>query len=175
MIPWAETGAGVAALLVPLLAIANRRLKAIVAEFQPNHGSSIRDSLDRIESGVSENKDRIHAIAECGPRATWESNVNGLCTRMSATGLRWLGVQEREILGNGWVAIIWPADRDRVRTEWASSVLDQREFALDYSWCDSRGNEIPVSSHSYPLRDRHGKISGWVGVVARREQKDPTC
>jgi diguanylate cyclase (GGDEF)-like protein/PAS domain S-box-containing protein len=81
---------------------------------------------------------------------------------------RWceLAAMTREAaLGDGWLAAIHPADRDRVATEWTKAIDERREFSQEYRFQRPDGSIIWVAGVGKAIDPDDRGASAYVGVV----------
>ena len=159
-------------------------LESIQAQLQPNGGSTLKDALNRLESSVEEVKttqaqahadlsekvDRLassistikaRSMAESDTRDYGEFNcdADGRCTWVNATWARLAGMDRTSAYGYGWVAGIYPEDREKVRAEWMSCVSERRLFEMRYRMGP---NGTVVTGRAAPVTD---DSLGWFGIV----------
>ena len=142
-----------------VLAMLNR----IEAEFRPNGGGSLRDSLTRVEKDVS----RIRAIERLTVDATgtpaFETDEEGACGWASVGYLDLVDRPIEDIKGHGWSIVIHQEDRERVFSEWARVIAEKRRFELHFRYLTRGGQTIPVHVVAVPVP------GGYYGIVTPRE------
>ena len=140
------------------------KIDIIFKELTPNHGSSLKDKINKMEINLEENTILTEKILY---RQKWmldhqdtpifESNAEGKCI--------WVNTKYRELfkqdvsyfLGNGWKNSIFEADRDKVVAEWEKCVKDARLSENTYRMVDSDGkiyNVYCVATRT----DKHGYL-----------------
>lgn len=148
-------------------------------ELQPNGGSTIKDSINRIDKEV---KDVKHLISySCAKQGVFfdflgysedglglfESNELGECIYASPKYYEITGCTEVDVKGNGWVNLIDESDRDRVFTEWQHCIAQKRPFILDYDIIHKKTHEIiRVNCYAKPLIENN-KIHGYIGGLRK--------
>jgi PAS domain S-box-containing protein len=137
-------------------------LDALIQEFKPNGGSSIRDQLNRIERDVQVARSMASIGLRMADRAYWISDPDGYCTECSPALAKLQGRMPEQILGNGWVTSLPPQWREPVAEEWNSAVKERREFDMEYAFRQPDGTIIPVTGHAIPVRVS-GNVVGFVG------------
>src|SRR5574343_1543531 len=108
----------------------DQRLTLITKQVMPNGGSSMPDSMKRIEATLKTNAAAaaevrqtvdlmaatLRAQANTNPRmATFEASPTGALTDANKTYLRWTGLTLPELVNWGWINSVHPEDRERVR------------------------------------------------------------
>lgn len=151
--------------LLDLIPSVKRLDATIERELKPNHGTSLKDSINEIRRSVAILDGRLHILAEQNGLISWESDAEGRCVWVSSAMLKMLGRLPDEILGANWRSIIHYDDRERVYREWDSAVRDGRTFILRYRWVRSDGTEIPIAAEAHILKDRTGELVGFASIV----------
>jgi PAS domain-containing protein len=143
------------------------KIEVISKEFQPNHGSSLKDQLNRISSELSKNTELTEKIAtrqkwifDSEEIAIFESDNEGNCVWVNTAYLKLADRDMGFILGHGWKNVIAPEDRDRVIHNWELCVKDGRDSEDTYHIVDSKGNKVRV----FTAACKTGKF-GYVGAI----------
>jgi PAS domain S-box-containing protein len=163
--------------LIKLLKASNRNMHnltdalptliAIAQEFRPNHGTSLRDAINRIEDGVAFSNQRNRAICSYFDIALFETDAAGNYTFVSKDWCTMTGLSPEQAMGDGWINAVRADDRDKVMTAWERSVADKREFALDYEIYTPMGygETRKISNRAFPSRRGSGSLEHVVGIV----------
>ena len=108
-------------------------VETIFNEITPNHGTSIKDTITKIEFIIEENttltKQIFHRqrwLLDNREEAIFETDEFGKCTWVNENFCRLLNHDINFFLENGWKNIIHEDDRERVSDEWESAVKDKR-------------------------------------------------
>lgn len=131
----------------------------------PGRIAEIDKKLDAIFSFISLSQEMSRVTWRAIDRPVWQSDANGMCVHANPFMLRLLGIQDDELLGEGWRNIIHLDDRDMVSKEWDSAVKSKRDFHLRYRWVNSNGDAIPIIANASRLLDHEGRLLGYVGFV----------
>jgi diguanylate cyclase (GGDEF)-like protein/PAS domain S-box-containing protein len=75
------------------------------------------------------------------------------------------GMTREAALGDGWIAAIHPADRDRVATGWTEAIEQRRPFSLEYRFQRPDGSVVWVAGVGKALDSEDRGRSVYVGVV----------
>ena len=75
------------------------------------------------------------------------------------------GMSRNVALGDGWLAALHPADRDRVATEWKKAIDEHREFSQEYRFLRPDGSIVWVAGAGRALDPDDPSGSVYVGVV----------
>lgn len=142
-------------------------LKLITEQLVPNGGSSLRDSIDRLESN-SVVMGQIHGVLL--------TTNNVALVRMDSDGhvievsdpLCWLlGRSREELLGNNWISAINDEDREEVETEWNSAMEADRNFESRFCFDLNDGTKVKVYMKVQPTPSIRGKHQGFMGTISR--------
>lgn len=108
------------------------KLNKIFEEMTPNHGSSLKDKINKLEKSIEKNTEltekifyRQRWIMEHQDLPIFESDNDGLCSWVNERYARLFGKSSSNFLGNSWKNIIHPDDRERVELHWGESVRDK--------------------------------------------------
>lgn len=127
------------------------KVEKIFSEITPNHGSSIKDKVNSLESQVTKITQltekmfyRQKWILDKSDSAVFESDSEGKCVWVNAKYLKLVKRDFGFVLGNGWRNVICPEDRDRVIQNWERCVKDGIDSEDTYYIVDSKGVKIKV-------------------------------
>ena len=171
----------------------DQRLTLITKQVMPNGGSSMPDSMKRIEAKLQDNSNKAEAIGKTvnlmaatmratsntNPRmATFEASPLGALIDANKTYLRWTGRQLNEMLGWGWINTVHQEDREQVRHEWLQAIADVRTSVMKYRIVDEDGEVLHVEVTTTPIPEGVMPCEKWVGVMyladgGEREQPRP--
>lgn len=142
-------------------------IPSIYSELTPNHGSSIKDKIDKIDKKVDETTKVTNLICH---RQRWildnrsepifECDANGNCTWVNEKYCQLTKHNISHFIGNGWKSMIHEEDRERVIQEWESAVEDKRSSTCTYRIVDADGNIYHISVIS-TIND----IYGYIGTI----------
>lgn len=143
----------------------DKKIENLLVETKPNGGSSLRDSLSRIEHNVELQNERLRAMLVDSDEMCFEANAEGHVIWVNRTILRKVGRTPIEVLGQGWVNIIAPVNRDKVVDKWLEAIEHEREFDMEVIWRNADHEEFPVHVRSYRMVSAKGKTMGYFGTV----------
>jgi PAS domain S-box-containing protein len=170
-------GAAYKWLLLPMwryVGDAVRVIEDIRAELHPNHGASLRDSINRIESSLSKSDGRWLAAMNLFPTfAVWESREDGSMGFVSRAFSIWTGRSGPELLNDGWMSMIHPDDRDRVRRDFSAAVREHRYYDNSHRYLEADDKTFfKVLVHAYPIFTRNEEYVGHLGIAMREDSID---
>lgn len=151
------------------------RVEELVKQMEANGGSTLRDSLNRIERMIYLLDERQKILLGMVPYGIVETDERGRVTYVNRTYLAWTGRGEDEVHGDGWSNSVHPEDRERIRREWTEAVREQRAYEGRFRMLDVHGRSFPVSSKAVPMyADTPGSHQpiypapiGWLAVLQR--------
>lgn len=143
------------------------RVCKIYNEVHTNGGTSLKDSINRIEGRLVGVEQRQYMYLMESPKGIFETDTEGRFTSVNRTYCRMTGKTERELLGMNWINSISGEDRDRVFENWTASVEEKMEFICKYDMIDSDQKYFSVSMVAYPMENPATKqVIGWLGTVS---------
>jgi len=115
------------------------------------------------ELGASEAKWR--GLIEALPQLVWTTHPDGYCDYLSNQWIEYTGVPLSEQIAAGWVKMLHPDDRERVKDAWLAAVASNGRYDVEYRlrakdgsyrWFMARGR--PVCSVA------NGPVTHWLGT-----------
>jgi PAS domain S-box-containing protein len=140
-------------------------LDDIKKEVKPNGGSSLRDSIDRIESLQSKHNLINAAQLSVSNVAYWESDSKGRFVVVSQAFCRLLAVSESEITGSNWATMLHKEDKANVLREWADCIKFERSFSMEFRFVRPNKSVVKVEAKAYPLINKGQMIGIWGRVT----------
>lgn len=140
-------------------------LHKIMAELKPNDSTSLRDAVDRIEHKIGGIEAFGSAQLNVHTIAIIRSDEKGRVIYVNRYYQRVLGVSAYEVMGDGWINVIHPKDRERISRLWAEAVNQEREFNEDILFITSGGRTLSGHANVYKEVDSRGKLRGYLGVI----------
>ena len=138
------------------------KLDLIVKEFKPNSGETIRDALNRIETNVDLNGERFRARMLDTEEMLFEADPEGNVIWVNRTLARMTRRMPGEILGNGWINMLHPEDRDAIRHAWHEAIREEVELETELRIISTEGEILPVICKAYLMHDVNGLVIGWL-------------
>lgn len=144
----------------------NTKLDNIMLQLVPNGGSSIKDSLNRIEDKQHFLGSFLKTQLNTHAKALFEANADGECTWVNRTHSRMTGFQNAEVMGHGWANVIAPECRTNFKRLWELNVATGAEFDEDVWYIKPDGRtRYKVHVHAYIIQNRDGGPAGYLGEV----------
>lgn len=150
--------------LTSAVAALSQECKNINAQLQNNGGSSIKDSLDRIEARQTIFEQRQRVQFSESPYGVLEMDSDGRGVWVNRRLCLLLERLPEDLLGYGWRNAIAPDERDRFFREWEAAIEEHREFERYAHLQASGGKRIRAFIRTQKLMDGKGQVVGWMTV-----------
>jgi PAS domain-containing protein len=147
--------------------IIHEKINLMFNEFLPNHGSTLRDVVDRIDSTQQLFEQKYKALVFDAADCYFESAADGTTKWVNNTYQKMSGLTYDQCMGNGWMLAIPEHERERVFEEWNNAVDQKREFDLTYDF--GTHTQTRVHCHAYILAGKDNEVSGWCGKLRKIE------
>lgn len=138
----------------------------------PNGGKSLGDQIRRGVSLAETTSVRMDYLCDRDDAAIFECRPDGANVRINETFTTQFGYSPDDMLGQRWVRMVHPHDRDRVMTEWQHAIDDQRLFESSYRVYTRAGVELRVRAIAEPrFVPGTAQLHRWMGriVIERAE------
>ncbi len=142
-----------------------REVAYIASEVRHNGGSTIKDSLLRIENLTVNAVQRQRAVMEYSPYGIFETDSAGDNIWVNTLYISIARRPAHELLGKNWFNAIAPRWRRIVTEEWYAAISDGRIFDMAYEIVTPDGELVPVHCRSTIISDREGNLAHIVGFV----------
>lgn len=156
------------------------KLDRVLKEVLPNGGSSLRDSINRVENNISKMEININNLSDkvdsledthrialnMQQIAFWISGKQGEITYASPAMCKIVKRLESEMLGNGWLSCISREDTKRITDSWEISVQENRTFDEIYTF-SSDEHSIKVHGVAFHKKDSKGNYIGSYGTLTK--------
>lgn len=140
-------------------------MEIIAKEFKPNAGSSLKDSLNRIEAGLTKVQFLQSMAWDMSDSCIYLTDNQGKLVWANKSYLRLLGRTFDDIKISGWELSIHHEDRDIVTHEWYKACNENRPFEMRY-------RIIREDSTLYVRCEAHGEAGkGYIGILKIEEAK----
>lgn len=143
----------------------DRKLDLIYGEMRPNGSSSMRDAIDRTEQHLQDIDAFLSAQLNIHTVAIVRTDAQGKVIYVNRQYQRTLGVASTEVMGDGWINVIHPDDRERVSSMWKDAVDSKREFNEDIKFIRSDGRTLRGHANVYKEVNKRGQVTGFLGVI----------
>lgn len=148
------------------------KIDLILKELSVNNTSinRIENKLVVIENTLEVMKRHDEIAFDLHDMATFKTNEKGHCIWMSKAYQRLAGMNQQELIGDGWVNVIYGEDREKVYKEWNFAVSQKRDFHFNFRYQNGTTKEVfPVEVHAFVSKTVEDGIIGWIGTTKREE------
>lgn len=135
---------------------------------------SIEDNIQQIQANSTVFRKQIKklealqkSILNISEIPTFETDSRGACTFANKASLDLLGRTFEELKNFGWLNIIHPEDRQKVKDEWDAAIRDRRNFELTFRIVCKEHIVYRVFCESHPI---HGDSEGYIGHYQNIEE-----
>lgn len=137
----------------------------IKRELTYNGGSSIKDSIKRIEENINNSSFKLKAVLSLKQEPIWESDENGNCKWVNDAYIRITGYSLEHLKNLGWLMTVKESERKNIEYEWLRSINEKRTFNQEMSIKTSSSTFIKVHAHGFPIMTHDNKLSGYMGIL----------
>lgn len=127
------------------LDLLEKQFEGIKSELLPNGGSSLRDSINRIEQRQLSFEQKSRAVVDDISFGMFEANSEGKWLFANKYIRNLFNRSLFELTGDRWLSVVSKDDLDRVRQQWISIVKEQRIGQIDLMTV--YGDEIVITAH----------------------------
>lgn len=141
-------------------------LNQLYLEFQPNHGSSACDKLNRIENLLINQSQKSQLLLSIYPEGMYECDANGSCIWSNKACQKIFGLTENELLGKGWLLCIAKKDRIEEWDFWKKCINDNIPYEIEHIIYNKILDKyFLVQTLANPITNLEGIIVGYFGIV----------
>ena len=128
-------------------------------------------ALEAELAGLRASERMYRAAAELSGRLVWAADKDGAVITMHTPFAAVTGIGEENALGEGWLKIVHPDEREAVRRIWREAVRTGRTYEAEFRARRSDGSYRLMRSRARPLRDDEDRITGWAGTTQDIEEE----
>lgn len=117
------------------------------------------------EEALRQSEAQFRSLSENSPVGIFKMDERGQCIY---TNPRYQAISDStlaEALGDGWVQLIHPDDREWVLTEWSNVMSEQRDFLGEIRYVHKDGTIRFGRVRTSPLLNANGELIGYAGTV----------
>ena len=125
----------------------------------------LTQELRRRESALQAREHELVAIIQTVPAMLWSMSPTGEITHISERCLEYSGTSLQEIVNCGWLSFIHPDDRDGTAKTFFRAIETGEPYSVIHRARRGDGNYRWHQAQAEPMRDPHGKIIRWYGLL----------
>lgn len=145
-------------------------MKIIKKEITPNGGTSLADSIRRIESILIIKDQTQKALLMDIERGIFQCDLDGKNIWVNRTYARLLKCGTNELLGHGWKKFIAPDVLKKYNEVWEMSFSEDSEYIYELVFSDINGDEVPLKLTVSAIHDSNKNCVGYIGVLEKTEE-----
>jgi len=123
------------------------------------------DALKETESALQMREHELLGIIETIPSMLWSTSPTGEPTHLSQRLLEYYGAPFEELTNRGWERFIHPDDREETAKAFFRAIETGESFSAIHRVRRADGEYRWHQTVGEPLRDPHGKIIQWYGLL----------
>ncbi|WP_414623206.1 PAS domain S-box protein [Calothrix sp. CCY 0018] len=108
---------------------------------------------------------RYQTLAEACPVAIINIDADGSCIYFNQHWSEITRFSTEESLGEGWIKVLHPEDREQVVKAWKQAVKVKRPFDSDHRFLRPDGRIVWVKVQALPEIDENGEFKGYIATV----------
>ncbi len=114
-------------------------------------------------ASLHEHEERFRMMADNAPVLIWSAGGDGGCTFLNRTWLNFTGRSLAEELGDGWLNVIHPEDREQFINSYREAFKSRERFQQEYRFLRRDGEYRWVINMGIPRFTNDGDFSGYIG------------
>ena len=126
----------------------------------------LRRATTEFDTEAEASRDRFENLARVASVGFFEADTNGDVVYVSEKVAAMLGRARVESLGARWLESVIENDRDRVKVAWRTSLLERRQFAVEFRTAASDAGAEWVYMQATPFVEATGNVAQIAGTMA---------
>ena len=107
--------------------------------------------------------EEFRALADSAPVLIWTSGPDRGCTFFNRQWLEFTGTSLQDQLGDGWLRVVHPDDRDGILRAYGAAFDQERDFEFEYRVRHNDGDYRWIRDRGLPRFDSQNRLAGFVG------------
>jgi PAS domain S-box-containing protein len=108
---------------------------------------------------------RLQTLAATIPQIAWRTDVQGLATYFNLNWMMKTGKELEDSLGDKWIEVIHPEDRESTLTQWKKALAGEEEYHVEYRIRMADGSYRWHLARAVPVLNKSGHILEWIGAA----------
>ena len=114
---------------------------------------------------LRESQERFQTLVTISPVGIFRTDADGQTTYVNPQWSQISGLSFEDAIGNGWLNVVHPADREKVVKEWETSTEMEVNSYSEYRFIRPDGKIAWVKGQAVPDRNAEGEIIGYIGTI----------
>lgn len=119
----------------------------------------------RAEAALRESEARLQAVANVVPDLLWSNDASGHTDWFNDRWLAYTGLSYEDAVGQGWLSVIHPEDREAVRSDRGRVLAAGEPLRQEHRIRNAAGEYRWFLVQAEPLRDEQGRVIRWFGAA----------
>ena len=120
---------------------------------------------------------KLRDVIDTIPAMAWTALPDGSNAFVNRRWAEYTGLSSEDTAGAGWTAALHPEDRDTYSAKWKAALAAGEPFEAEARIRAATGEYRSLLGRGVPLRDEHGNIIRWYGILTdiedhRRAEKE---
>jgi len=146
------------------MASAIGKIDKIYEQINPNGGSSMFDTVQRIENRLIFVEQKTGVYLQDARHSIFDVNKKGKIIGVNRTFCRLLGATEKELMGGGWLNFV--NESTAVGDRFNHAIANEIEFKMTFDMVKTNGEIVHVNCSANPLRSTLSQdIIGYLGII----------
>lgn len=123
------------------------------------------DDAKRAEDALRTREKELRDVIDMIPAIVWTTLPDGSSAYVNRRFIEYSGLPAEQTTEAGWRAAVHPDDLERQTGKWKNSIATGKPLEVEVRLRSSDGQYRWQLKRGIPLRDEHGNIVKWYGVV----------
>jgi PAS domain S-box-containing protein len=119
---------------------------------------------ERAQEALRRSEDHLRLVIDTIPQEIWSGPADGSLDFCNTQFRSYTGLAQEESQGDGWLQMLHPDDRERVRKAWRESVTNGTPCEEEVRHRAANGQYRWFLVRGVPLRDSEGHVVRWYGT-----------
>ena len=130
----------------------------------------------QLEEALRESEQRYRLLAESLPQLVWTGQSDGQTDYCNQHWYNYTGLTQEQTLGDGWISVLHPADREQTKARWQKAVETGESYQIEYRLKRAVDGQYRWHLASIgPVYNSSGQVIKWVGTaidITERKQAE---
>ena len=116
---------------------------------------------------------KLRDVIETIPAMAWTALPDGSNEFVNRRWAEFTGLSAEDTVGSGWTAAVHPEDLSLCMDKWRASIASGEPYEFEARFRNAANGEYRwLLARGVPLRDKHGKILRWYGILTDIEDRE---